>query len=109
MRHGDGHSRRVAWSRRCNVVDDRMNRLLDVAAAAAVAEDNDLMKHPCDVAAAEAEAEVVDRLKRTFVYAACVSLVSLLSFVTLSMLSSLSSKTTQERSTIFVESSLFSS
>ena len=74
MRHGDGHSRRVAWSRRCNVVDDRMNRLLDVAAAAAVAEDNDLMKHPCDVAAAEAEAEVVDRLKRTFVYAACVSL-----------------------------------
>ena len=44
---GDGDRRRGASSRRCRVVDERMNHALDVAAAAA---------------AAEAEADVVDPL-----------------------------------------------
>ena len=67
MRRGDGHFRRGASSRRCNVVDDRMKRALDVAAVVAEAEVDDRMKIPLGEVAEEVVAHVRHSLRLTFV------------------------------------------
>ena len=64
MRRSHGHFRRGASSRRCNVVDDRMNRAFGEAAVVAEAEVDDRMKRALSVAAVAAEAEVDDPMKR---------------------------------------------
>ena len=59
MHRGDGHFRLGASSRRCNVVDDLMNRAFGgVAAIAAEAEVDDRMNHAPGEAAVAAEAGV---------------------------------------------------
>ena len=54
MCHGDGHFRRGASSRLCNMVDDPMKRALGEAVVLAEAEVDDRMKRRCGVAAAAA-------------------------------------------------------
>ena len=52
MCHGGSQFRRGASSRRCNVVDDRMNRALGEAAVVAEAEVDDRLKRALGMAAA---------------------------------------------------------
>ena len=59
LHRGDVDSRRGASSRRCNVVDDRMNHAPSVAAVAAEAEVDDPMNHAPGEAAVAAECACV--------------------------------------------------